>query len=276
MRKVLLLLVLLCIQWDVIDANANLNWTKYQFIAHGGGGIDGKTYTNSIEAFYENYGKGFRLFEFDITLTNDQKLVARHGWDEKIGQGEIINGQPLSYQRFMDTLYYGQYHPMDFEMIIKFLKKYPNIYIILDGKVNSPKEAKDLYKEIGKAVEGVESTILQRIIPQIFYIENVDEVRQYGFYDVIYVVGREQYNAKDLSQICKEKNIQVVSLSTKRSVEGDIQAFVEKNIKVYTYTVNDFREVELLSNIGVHGFFTDFITNLHHCFADEVCAKKKI
>lgn len=44
-------------------------------IAHAMGGIDGEAYTNSMEAFKENYARGHRLFEVDLHFTSDGKLV---------------------------------------------------------------------------------------------------------------------------------------------------------------------------------------------------------
>ena len=90
MRKLLLLtfaplLILISCDTNVIE-NDSYDWTKYDLIAHAGGGIDEKTYTNSVEAFKLNYENGFRLFEFDIAITSENILVARHGWDDDIGQ----------------------------------------------------------------------------------------------------------------------------------------------------------------------------------------------
>jgi hypothetical protein len=38
-------------------------YDPYGFVAHAFGAIDGHTYTNSLEAFRRNYGRGFRVFE---------------------------------------------------------------------------------------------------------------------------------------------------------------------------------------------------------------------
>ena len=54
--------------------------TSNPLIAHAFGGIDDKTYTNSLEAFQTNYDKGFRVFEVDLILTSDGGLAARHDW----------------------------------------------------------------------------------------------------------------------------------------------------------------------------------------------------
>lgn len=265
MRKLLLLpfaLLPLLIGCDAnVIENDTYNWTKYDLIAHAGGGIDGKTYTNSVEAFKLNYENGFRLFEFDIAITSDNILVARHGWDDDIGQ-ELIDGNPLKHQEFMDTFYYGQYQPMDFKMILELLEEYPDIYIILDGKVESPEDVEVLYKLVGEAVKDLDERVLARLIPQMFYENDVEVIRNYGFRDLLYVVGREEYTPESLVEFCLENDVRAVSLSVKRTNKEIVEALKEKDIKVYTYTLNDLDLMQKLLDIGVNGFFTDFINNL--------------
>ena len=53
-----------------------------RYMAHALGGIDGENYTNSKEALESSYNKGIRLFEVDINLTADDKLVCVHGWNK--------------------------------------------------------------------------------------------------------------------------------------------------------------------------------------------------
>ena len=48
------------------------------FIAHAGGGIDGKTYTNSLEALNNSINNSFKLIELDLLVTDDNKIVAQH------------------------------------------------------------------------------------------------------------------------------------------------------------------------------------------------------
>ena len=56
------------------------------------GGIDGIQYSNSLEAFQLNYSKGFRLFEVDLMLTLDEKVVAFHdGLEEAYGLSRPIS-----------------------------------------------------------------------------------------------------------------------------------------------------------------------------------------
>ena len=53
-------------------------------IAHALGGIGGKPYSNSLEAFIENYNKGIRIFEVDLSITSDGYVVCRHDWNTSL------------------------------------------------------------------------------------------------------------------------------------------------------------------------------------------------
>ena len=54
--------------------------TKARYIAHGGGEIDGFTYTNSLEALNKSYADGFRMFELDIIEDTLGNIIAAHDW----------------------------------------------------------------------------------------------------------------------------------------------------------------------------------------------------
>jgi hypothetical protein len=56
-------------------------YDPYGFVAHAFGSIDGHTYSNSLEAFQRNYGRGFRVFEVDhLVLADGTVLLAHDAW----------------------------------------------------------------------------------------------------------------------------------------------------------------------------------------------------
>lgn len=65
---------------SLINTLNNKNITNYNFIAHAGGGINNKTYTNSIPAVENARKSGFKLIELDLLLTNDNYIVGSHDW----------------------------------------------------------------------------------------------------------------------------------------------------------------------------------------------------
>ncbi|MFD1363690.1 hypothetical protein [Lentibacillus salinarum] len=91
-------------------------------------------------------------------------MVARHGWEESYGQKSTNSEKAMSYNEFMHLPYYKKYTPIDFNMIINLMKKYTDIYVILDGKVNSPEDTRKLYKEIGNATKKLNKNVMKRLI----------------------------------------------------------------------------------------------------------------
>lgn len=240
--------------------SASSAWTDFKFIAHAAGEIDNKQYTNSLEAFQESYEKGYRLFEVDLSLTSDGKVVARHGWKKKYGQEFDENEGPLSYEEFMNRPYYGKYTPLDFAGVLKLMEEYEDAYVIIDSKVSSVDDTRKIYKRIGKAIEDVEKGVKNRLIPQMFYEKDLEVIRQYGFQDVLYVVGREEYTQYSIAEFCKTNNIQAVSLSKSRTNQLIIDKLSKEGIEIYMYTLNDVDEMENYLDAGVTGFFTDNVT----------------
>ncbi|MFJ8258645.1 phosphatidylinositol-specific phospholipase C/glycerophosphodiester phosphodiesterase family protein [Peribacillus asahii] len=234
------------------------HWTQSSLIAHAAGGINGLEYTNSLEAFHRSYEKGFRLIEVDVSITEDGRLVARHGWDEDYGQNLSNKGEPITYKKFMSSPIHGKYTPMDFGKLLDLMEKYKDVYVIIDGKTTSVEATKRLYKKIGNQVADLDTQILNRLIPQMFYEADLEIIRSYGFQDVLYVIGREEYTPDSIARYCQENNIPAVSLSAKRTTDELIDALAKYNIVAYMYTFNDLEVMKTYYAKGIQGFFTDF------------------
>ena len=58
-------------------------YNPYGYIAHAAGGYDGRTYTNSLDAFEFNYARGFRVFELDFVVLADGTVLAAHNGLER-------------------------------------------------------------------------------------------------------------------------------------------------------------------------------------------------
>lgn len=229
-------------------------------IAHAGGGIDGINYTNSLESFIENYDKGFRVFEFDFLLTSDNKIVARHDWLETMEQTDSSNNLPLSYNEFISNKIYGSYTPLDFKSVIELMKIYGDIDVIIDSKTTSSKDSIVFYEKITTELVGVDKSIIKRLMPQIFYQEDIKVINRKGFGDVIYVVGREKISNNNLKVFCNLHNIKILSISKGIINIKLVQDFLHEGIMIFSYTVNDDSEFASYKKIGVKGVFTDFIS----------------
>ena len=66
---------------EVGDLVEDWNHT-YRVMAHALGGIGDYDYTNSLEAFYQNYNEGTRLFEIDLDTTSEGDICLIHTWED--------------------------------------------------------------------------------------------------------------------------------------------------------------------------------------------------
>ena len=111
--------------WNVARVN------PHRFIAHAGGQIDGRRYTNSREALDLAYENGFRLFEFDLIKTSDGHLVAAHDWDTwRNATGSEI---PIpSHQQFKEILLFEKYHTLDLSDLDRWFAQRTDTYLVTD------------------------------------------------------------------------------------------------------------------------------------------------
>lgn len=82
-------------------------WKNYITIAHAGGELDGYTSLNCKDAIISNYKKGQRVFELDLVLTKDNKIVGKHDWyDNEISEGMLDNYVPTE-EEFLSIPLWG-------------------------------------------------------------------------------------------------------------------------------------------------------------------------
>lgn len=231
-------------------------WTKYPYVAHGLGGIDGVTYTNSLEAFEANYKAGFRVFEVDLRLTADGQLAAVHDVPEH------EDGSLMTLAEYKAMRIEGKYTPLSFEDVVMLMKQYPDIYMITDTK----KKSKDLLREqfslIVETANRVAPEVLDRIIPQLYNEKTFDLIM--GIYDwksIVYTMyALKEFSEKEVIDFAYRQGIQVITTSKSKSQQSFFDQLYERDIQVYMHTFNTREEMQELTARGVTGVYTDFLT----------------
>ncbi len=161
-------------------------------ILHAGGALDGKRLLNCQEAFYYYYALGYRLFEYDLRLSSDGKLIGTHNW-EHLSDG--YHG--IDYESFISLRLEGGYTPVNEDWLMDMLKAYPDVTVIVDAKMEDTLQDAEVIKRLNKlqAIHGID--LSQRIIAEIFSTEMWDALKDevsftqflFSRYKVYYSIG---------------------------------------------------------------------------------------
>ncbi|MEK3682361.1 phosphatidylinositol-specific phospholipase C/glycerophosphodiester phosphodiesterase family protein [Paenibacillus sp. FSL R10-2736] len=243
-------------------------FAAHRIVAHAMGGIHNYTYTNTLDAFIANYEQGTRVFEADLLLTSDDKLVARHEWtanmSKLLGQQNVLpaakQGAVLNYEDVMSSPVLELYSPLDIEKIMDLMVIYPDAYIVTDTKELEPERVTKQFQLIVEAAEKKDPALLQRIVPQIYSRDMLDVVnRVYAFPEVIFTLYQTQDSDEVVIDFASQTGVDI-TMPTVRATKSFVRKLKNAGARVYVHTVNDEKEISELSRMGVDGFYTDFVS----------------
>lgn len=235
-------------------------------VAHALGSVDGKTETNSKEAFLESYEKGFKVFEADFSLTSDGTLVVRHDFDQDSYytlEQVVLNGNTaMDINRYKSLKIAFKYTPLTAAELLQLMDEYPDIYLITDSKDTDPAAVKrDFSLLVADAQRLGITNVLDRIVVQIYNDDMYHAVKEvYPFQNFIYTLY--QLNNPDYDQIgnfCIENNIDVVTFNFDIVEKANIKALTDRGLKVFCHTVNRLLDVQKTIQFGGYGVYTDSI-----------------
>ncbi|WP_068775236.1 phosphatidylinositol-specific phospholipase C/glycerophosphodiester phosphodiesterase family protein [Paenibacillus sp. FJAT-26967] len=262
--SVAIMLSLLPVQASAEEAKQP--WTNETLIAHGLGSIYGQTLTNSYEAFLVNYDKGYRVFEADLILTADNELAARHDWYQYLSERlqptlpEHLKNGPLTLAEFKKHKILKAYKPLDLDGILEILVKYPDVYFVTDTKSEDPAVYKKQFELIVKKAKAIDPALLDRIVPELFEIDMIKDVKQiHDFPNYLFSIYMTGYTEKETIALVKKHNIKAVAMPVERATASMIDGLNKLGVPTYVHTVNDPYQVKRLQQIGVHGFYSDYI-----------------
>lgn len=241
-------------------------YEKYPVICHALGRTqEGDTLTNSLEAFQYNYMRGQRVFEADVQITSDGKMVLRHDWVSGLGQEEAFgwteeDSWAVTAEEFLSSPIYGKYTPLSLEDWFAIMREYPDIWFVTDIKYSNEVEAQfSLFRDT--AIENGYEDVLSRVIVQIYYKEMYDEVMKvYPFENLIWTLYYIGYPGKqEILDFMAEKEIPVLVMPSSWWNGQQEEDLKDSSIKVYVHTVNDEEEALLRLQHGVSGIYSDDI-----------------
>ncbi|MEO1434306.1 MAG: sulfatase-like hydrolase/transferase, partial [Bacteroidota bacterium] len=204
------------------------SWSKdvTRFIAHAGGSIDGRPYTNSLEALEASYQKGFRWFELDFLRTKDGKFVAAHDWGSWKQATGYKGSTPTDLATFNKYLIDGQYQAMDMPQINQWFADHPDAILVTD-KVDRPVEFAAAFHH------------LDRLQMELFSWAAIEEAQKLG----IEIILNEQLFWKlngDRVAILQEKGIQKIAMSRNQVANNQtiLKSIKQAGVQVFLYHLN--------------------------------------
>lgn len=253
MNKILFTFVLLFLIIQTINNKSEL--VNYYTIAHAGGGIDNRTYTNSFKALDLNYKKGFKYFEIDLSFTKDDKLICLHDWKEDIfySYNVTLEQTPLTLKEFQKLNKNTKYEKCTLDSLLLWLNKNPEAFIITDVK-------KDNLKAL-EQIKNKSDDLLNRFIPQIYTPNSFEKVKKLGFEKVILTLYRYEGTGKDLLKELEDFYGDVsITIPKYRLNKVLIKKLKEKGFVTYTHTINDSKRFNYLKQMyGIDHIYTDFL-----------------
>jgi glycerophosphoryl diester phosphodiesterase len=224
------------------------------FIAHAGGGLDGQSYTNSLEALNTNYEKGFRFFEMDFSWTADDALVAIHDWGKYERKLFVVPDDmkvPTKAQ-FLQLKSKTGLTQLSLQDVVKWAEEKRDVFIITDVKNENIKALQKISTDFEK--------FKKYFIPQVYNYQEYDQAVELGYNNVILTLYRMRIVPFEVASFAKDKDPFAITMATEVVQTGlAYHLHTKYNTRVYAHTVNDIKEFNSLREIGVFGVYTDYL-----------------
>ena len=240
--------------------------SQEKVVAHGLGAVDGTAVLNCLEGFQDQYARGVRVFEVDLRLTRDQRVVLRHDWRAGWQHG-VSEANVPTLEEFLDKRVLRKYTPLSFQDLLLLMEQYPDICIITDSKFTDAEivtmqfesmlqDARELGLSylFGRMVIQVYSPLMYRVVDRLHHFDNYI----YTLYAVSFSGTEDAF--REQARFCENNGILGITMwdSWWSPAYADIAR--EHGVKVFAHTVNEPEEALALLESGVSGIYTDYLT----------------
>ncbi len=250
------------------------------FIAHAGGAVRQRTYTNSREALDRAAGNGYRLVEIDLHWTSDDELVLIHDWDHSLrslfvgeygapreqsqsgaqgqsgersqsGEQARPRPQPLTLAEFRAAESRWGLTQLALDDLGPWLERHPDVDLVTDIKARNLEGLRRI------AVRFPDD--LDRFVPQLYHVDQHGPVRAMGFERVILTLYAAPMEDDEVERYAVEQRPFAITMPIDRG-RSDLPARLgEVDTFVYAHTVNGLDLLEELRGSGVDGVYTDWL-----------------
>jgi len=157
---------------------------------------------NTLAALGRSYAAGFRLFEVDISVTRDNRLICRHDTPD-------ADEDSFTYSDFLaENRRLGKKENCVFADLVRAVSDHPDIYIILDVKNRFDDAYRLMRQTIGAGGLG------RRFIPQLYDFSELPPFRRDDFFaGPIFTSYRSWYTTRQIMAYARQYDLPVVTLS---------------------------------------------------------------
>jgi len=230
----------------------NLNYST-SFIAHAGGGIDGKAYTNSLEAVKKSVINSYNLIELDLLVTDDNRIIAQHDFRilEEICNLKIFidDKKKIKKKVFFNDLrnctniFNGNYTLLKEDKIIEIFEKNKDLILVTD-KIKDYKLIKNKFK------------FQDRLIVEVFTIKDYLKAKLSGIKNPMFLFTDGRRNIFYTVFF----NIKLISVSTAnvKKYEGFFKYLLKNKVSIYSFSSNSENFNKKYIGSAITGVYTDF------------------
>ena len=231
-----------------VTTHRTRGWPEY--IAHGGGAVNGKEKTNSLEALNLNYEKGFRFFELDFNWTSDGELVAIHDWNES--KLTTFGGKPktMSLLEFRQAQTLTELSQMTLDDVAEWIRNgHEDAYVVTD--------IKDHNVDGLRLIASRHYDIQKNFIPQIYRFREMSPARRLGFPQVILTLYAAEYTESGILTFVDQQRPFAVTMPPHKTNVNFLGKLNQLQVMTYTHGVNDTVQQEQMRSLGIRGFYTN-------------------
>lgn len=225
-------------------------------VAHAGGHLLGRVYTNSLEALDHSANLGFKLFELDLSFTSDNNLVCLHGWEygAQRSLGYKIATAPSMAEFEVLTKYSPISTPCTLDSLIEWLNRRKDVRIITD--VKDPSRNLEALKLIATKVDNFS----QKIIPQAYNPKEINSLKGIGYKDIIFTLYRfSGTDDKVIETVRTNEDLFATTVAESRINQRLIDFFVSEKFPFYIHTLNQAKSFEHLFGYDFFNIYTDYL-----------------
>ena len=206
-------------------------------IAHAGGALAGRAYTNSLEALDASYAAGWRWFELDFKRTADGAIACRHDWQGFAAPPTLAE---------LRAAFAGSFTPAEAESLAAWMEAHEDAVLVTDVKED---DQVPVLRDLLAA--GVPA---RRTVVQLFDPSEDGPVADLGFGRRSIILYRYGGTREALTSFLARGPV-AVGVSQAQAASGLLGELPP--VPAWVYTVNGAGEAAALRAADVAGVFSD-------------------